>query len=727
MPGNDVACCLRLTNRAAAAALKGARYGTVRLSERVPHAAFAWRWAAPDSARCLTSAQRRQLLALTAAAGEVANLRLLLDLQWAGALTPGLFCAAAAGGQLEACQLLRARDCPWGSWTTAAAAGADRREVVEWLVANDVPQGWDWRSAQSAARAGHVGLVRWLLPRVGPSMRYYKGSFLAAAAEGCSLSALHGLMCAVLDGQPPAELAAASAATSAPGSDAEAAEAEAAALAGMPEAETRGSREEWLKWGKEVLGWDRYVMLAAAAGSDTPDWRQKVAFLERFAGFLPPAAAAAAAAGSAAGPAATTRNKQAARGVAGAPQGAAPPRDGFNPERRHSPNSDSASICKGSGTPSQESSSEDGDGGDGAQAQRDSDEDPGFSLFRNVPPLSPEQAPQCGMAAIRVMRRHTDWRQRIDWLAGRGYRITATAAAAAAEAGNAEALEYLLGRLRGELSSSSFGREVSSAAVRGDLPVLRLLRPHMAGDMAADAAELAAAHGQLPVVAWLLGQGAAVTQQEGSGGGVGAGGEDAGGVGDAGRGAGAAAAGSDAITACMLTAALFRAAAKSGSIELLQWLRDRGCPWDSRAWVTAASDSSQQVVEWLAEAGCPMPSDGEPYLLPAREGDTPMLRCLHRLGCPLGPPAGGGGGGGGGGLLTRVLATHLAPVDGGGLRGLRCLVEELGCCVDWEAALEATEQWRGRDQREVAAWLVRLREEREAVRVEKGRRRRRAG
>lgn len=82
-----------------------------------------------------------------------------------------------------------------------------------------------------------------------------------------------------------------------------------------------------------------------------------------------------------------------------------------------------------------------------------------------------------------------------------------------------------------------------------------------------------------------------------------------------------------------------------------------------------------------------------------------MLRCLHRLGCPLGPP--------GGGLLTRVLSTPLAPVDGGALRGLMCLVEELGCSVDWEAALQGTETWRGRDKEEVAAWLRRLRGERE--------------
>lgn len=242
----------------------------------MPHAAFARRWAAPDASRRLTSAQRRQLLALTAAAGETRNLQLLLKHQWAGALTPELFCAAAAGGHLAACELLRRRGCPWGSWTTAAAAGAGRRAVVEWvgsvavtvggtnvdscgscnlnslgtlavpcfscarsvsqLVASGVPQGWDWRSAQAAAKAGHVELAAWLLPRVATSMTHYKSSFLAAAAEGCTLRDLRRFMLQVLGGQPPAAVAAAAAA-----------EAAVAAEADMEVAqEARGCREEWL-------------------------------------------------------------------------------------------------------------------------------------------------------------------------------------------------------------------------------------------------------------------------------------------------------------------------------------------------------------------------------------------------------------------------------------------------------------------------------------------------
>lgn len=42
---------------------------------------------------------------------------------------------------------------------------------------------------------------------------------------------------------------------------------------------------------------------------------------------------------------------------------------------------------------------------------------------------------------------------------------------------------YLLGRV----PSASYGREISSCAARGDLPVLRLLRPYMARMIAAGA------------------------------------------------------------------------------------------------------------------------------------------------------------------------------------------------------------------------------------------------
>jgi hypothetical protein len=56
-----------------------------------------------------------------------------------------------------------------------------------------------------------------------------------------------------------------------------------------------------------------------------------------------------------------------------------------------------------------------------------------------------------------------------------------------------------------------------------------------------------------------------------------------------------------------LMAEVFREAARFGDLPLLQLLRQRGCPWDAKAWSSAASNGCTAVLEWLHEAGCPKP------------------------------------------------------------------------------------------------------------------------
>ncbi|PNG99188.1 hypothetical protein TSOC_015038 [Tetrabaena socialis] len=58
--------------------------------------------------------------------------------------------------------------------------------------------------------------------------------------------------------------------------------------------------------------------------------------------------------------------------------------------------------------------------------------------------------------------------------------------------------------------------------------------------------------------------------------------------------------------ATALTAAVFAAAASSGRMELLVWLRERGCPWDKMTFALAANSGSEEQIEWLAAQGCPM-------------------------------------------------------------------------------------------------------------------------
>ncbi|PNH12608.1 hypothetical protein TSOC_000457 [Tetrabaena socialis] len=75
---NEVACILRLVNKAAAAQFSRPEDRTVRLSLPVPHREFARRWGGRDAVRSLTLARRRLLPCLTARSGSIANLKVLL-------------------------------------------------------------------------------------------------------------------------------------------------------------------------------------------------------------------------------------------------------------------------------------------------------------------------------------------------------------------------------------------------------------------------------------------------------------------------------------------------------------------------------------------------------------------------------------------------------------------------------------------------------------------------
>ncbi|KAG2427269.1 hypothetical protein HXX76_012465 [Chlamydomonas incerta] len=123
LPPNEVACTLRLLSRSLAAHFRS--HTAVRLSQPVPHHDFVRRFGSWSAVRSLPLFQRRQLLALTAASGSVANLRVVAGgpgvtraVGTAGcALTDEVFTAAAAAGQMR----------------TAAAASGDPA-VVEALI-----------------------------------------------------------------------------------------------------------------------------------------------------------------------------------------------------------------------------------------------------------------------------------------------------------------------------------------------------------------------------------------------------------------------------------------------------------------------------------------------------------------------------------------------------------------------------------------------------------------
>ncbi|PNH08368.1 Ankyrin repeat domain-containing protein [Tetrabaena socialis] len=230
---NEVACALRLVNKATAAQFSAAQHTTVRLSQPVPHRAFLWRWAGPDAMRTLAWRQRLELPRLTARSGSIANLEVLLARDELPPIPDHqVFGAAAAAGQLDVCVWLRERGCAWqeGDALTAAAGGG-QQAVCEWLLVNGCPEMDTYSDATAAAAwGGHVGLMDWLLLRADSII---VDALVKGAAVGCDLLTLQRLHHAHVDTLP----------------------------GGLP-------------------AQCKPVIISAAAGSPTADWQAKVEWLE---------------------------------------------------------------------------------------------------------------------------------------------------------------------------------------------------------------------------------------------------------------------------------------------------------------------------------------------------------------------------------------------------------------------------------------------------------------
>ncbi|PNH07972.1 Ankyrin repeat domain-containing protein [Tetrabaena socialis] len=236
LPPNEVACILRLVNKAAAAQYRGPQHATIRLSQPVPHREFAWRWAGPDAMRRLVRSQREALPRLTAGSGSIANLEVLLAREdVANPLNHATLHAAAAAGQMEVCVWLRERGCPVNVLVLAAAAGGGHRAVCDWLLANGCSEGdMVEAAAAAAARAGHVGLMEWLLGGSVPHGRASLFLLIRSVAAVCDLPTLQRLHHTYLDSR-----------------------------------------------GEELVSWDpECCVIGAAIASPSADWQAKVEWLE---------------------------------------------------------------------------------------------------------------------------------------------------------------------------------------------------------------------------------------------------------------------------------------------------------------------------------------------------------------------------------------------------------------------------------------------------------------
>ncbi|PNH08243.1 Ankyrin repeat domain-containing protein, partial [Tetrabaena socialis] len=236
---NEVACALRLVNKATARQLSRPQYRTVRLSLPVPHQEFAWRWSGTGAMRSLNRLQRKKLTCLTASSGSIANLEVLLAGDSERMTLEGpVLTAAAAAGQLEVCRWLRLQGCPYGMYgydVLGAAATGGYQALYEWQLADGCPTHPDGAlaarlAAVKAASGGHVGLMDWLLGSV-PIPRV--PDLLQGAAAGVDLPTLQRL------------------------------------------------HQTYACGSGEGLGREeRLAVLAAAAASPTADWRAKVEWLE---------------------------------------------------------------------------------------------------------------------------------------------------------------------------------------------------------------------------------------------------------------------------------------------------------------------------------------------------------------------------------------------------------------------------------------------------------------
>ena len=122
-------------------------------------------WALQEAWPELGIQQRARATARAAFHGDLATLRWALP-----QLDDGdLCCAAAAGGQLEALQYMRALGCawsrfiPWGFDRDAcqAAAQGGHLAVLQWVRAQEPPCPWDKRTCSEAAYGGHLAVLQW--------------------------------------------------------------------------------------------------------------------------------------------------------------------------------------------------------------------------------------------------------------------------------------------------------------------------------------------------------------------------------------------------------------------------------------------------------------------------------------------------------------------------------------------------------------------------------------
>ncbi|WZN64003.1 hypothetical protein HKI87_08g55570 [Chloropicon roscoffensis] len=75
-------------------------------------------------------------------------------------------------------------------------------------------------------------------------------------------------------------------------------------------------------------------------------------------------------------------------------------------------------------------------------------------------------------------------------------------------------------------------------------------------------------------------------------------------------------------------------AASDGHLEVLQWLRAKGCPWGSDTSINAARGGHLEMLQWMRAQKPPCPWNSQVCFLAAWEGHLDLLRWAKSMGCP---------------------------------------------------------------------------------------------
>jgi hypothetical protein len=83
-------------------------------------------------------------------------------------------------------------------------------------------------------------------------------------------------------------------------------------------------------------------------------------------------------------------------------------------------------------------------------------------------------------------------------------------------------------------------------------------------------------------------------------------------------------------TLCLKEACTY--AACGGNREVLEWLHNTGCPWDTDTCLLAAKGGHLKVLQWVRERGCPWDTSTCAYA--ARSGHLAVLQWAREHHCP---------------------------------------------------------------------------------------------